>query len=1251
MNRTARTRTRTRTRTARTTRHLLAAVAAAVAAALATADRAAAAGPAAVTWDGGGGAGTNWYNANNWVGDVQPVSGTTTAVTFAGTTSLAPLQDIANPFVLNTLTFSPGAGAFVLGGNGLALGDGSANGTATLVQSASSPIAVNNALTLNNSLTLAGIGTGTLTLGGAIGGAGGLTLPGPYATVLSGSNTYRGGTSVAGGTLAVTSTGSIGTSGGTLSVNGPAGTAVTLAGNADGTGGRVVSDGTEYYGSNPADQPAQFYGTFIQTGGTHTAAAITFGFGHNTHGAYNLQAGVLSVPGTVQIGYGAAGSTSEFHQTGGTFTAGLVAVGSLGSYELSGGTLSAARLTVYGDALNLNGGTLRATADDPSATTPFLTVGTLSTVNVQAGGAQVDTNGHAITFGGPLLHGTAAAVDGGLTKTGAGTLSLNGDNTYTGPTAVTAGTLVLASGSQAISTLTLGTATSGGAYTLAGGTLTLGTTGRGAGGAPFTFNGGTLRPTAASATPLAGATAVYVAAGGATIDTNGNGMSIAQPLAAAGGTGALTKAGAGTLTLSGSSTYAGGTSVAGGTLAVASTGSIGTAGGTLYVNGPAGTAVTLAGNADGTGGRVVSDGTEYYGSNPADQPGPFYGTFTQAGGTHTAAAMTFGYGHFTHGTYNLQAGVLNVTGTAQVNLGAAGSSSEFNQTGGTFTAAKVAIATDGTYDQAGGTLSAGRLSVYGGALNLNGGTLVATADDPSATTPFLDVGGGGSAVNVLAGGAKVDTNGHAITFGGPLLHGTAAAADGGLTKAGAGTLTLNTANTYAGPTTVNGGTLVLAHPYDGTYGTLNASSAVTVNNGGTLQLGNASNGNNVITATGTTIVPLTVTAGGTVTTFAGTTHNLGAVTLTGGTLAGSPSPLAGFGDYTLNGPGAVTVNGATDSAISAPGGVGMRGTINVIVAAGGGRLLVPAPLRNESGAVGGLAKLGGGTMVLSAAESYTGPTNVSGGTLQLTPTASLASTSTSVGTGTLELTAAAAGSGTAVRTIAGLAIRAGGLAKVDAPPAPAARQLLVASGLTFGGTTGNWQGTLDLTGNDLDVPNGSLATLTSQAAQGFAGGTWNGSGGLVSATAAADARHLTAVGVISNATAGYASFDGRAVSAADVLARFTYYGDANLDGVVNAADYTRTDVGYAGHLTGWANGDFNYDGVVDGSDYALMDNAFNRQAGTIGAPASEVAVPAVRAAAGGVAAVPEPASVGLVVAGVLLLGRPRGRRGLSVAVA
>ncbi len=288
---------------------------------------------------------------------------------------------------------------------------------------------------------------------------------------------------------------------------------------------------------------------------------------------------------------------------------------------------------------------------------------------------------------------------------------------------------------------------------------------------------------------------------------------------------------------------------------------------------------------------------------------------------------------------------------------------------------------------------------------------------------------------------------------------------------------------------------------------------------------------------------------------------------------------------------------------------------------------VVQPLLHDSSlagaADGGLTKAGPGTLTLAGAAAYSGPTAVSAGTLALA--------------------AGAAGTAPAVRTLAGgLTVAAGATLALAPAATPAGRTVLVTSTLAVAGT-------VDLSDGDLDVSRGSLAAVTALAAAGYAGGTWAGTG-LASSAAAADATHLTAVGVIQDVGADgstplYTTFDGQPVAATDVLARYTVYGDANLDGVVNAADYLRIDAGYVNHLTGWQNGDFNYDGVVDGSDYTLMDNAFNQQIGSVGSPAAMAATSTAETAGGGTAAVPEPASLGLLaMAGASRLGRRRRRR-------
>jgi hypothetical protein len=170
------------------------------------------------------------------------------------------------------------------------------------------------------------------------------------------------------------------------------------------------------------------------------------------------------------------------------------------------------------------------------------------------------------------------------------------------------------------------------------------------------------------------------------------------------------------------------------------------------------------------------------------------------------------------------------------------------------------------------------------------------------------------------------------------------------------------------------------------------------------------------------------------------------------------------------------------------------------------------------------------------------------------------------------------------------------------------------------------------------LPGATLSDVTAQVRSGFNAGNWNGTTGITSSAAASDSTHLTAVGVIQNNQGGspiYSSsnlFEGSAPNATDVLVKFTYYGDTNLDGVVNSADYTRIDAAYLADqsspnaLTGWFNGDFNYDGTINGSDYTLIDNAFNMQGAQLTA-----AIAAAIDSGSQISAVPEPVGMGLVV--------------------
>jgi len=174
-----------------------------------------------------------------------------------------------------------------------------------------------------------------------------------------------------------------------------------------------------------------------------------------------------------------------------------------------------------------------------------------------------------------------------------------------------------------------------------------------------------------------------------------------------------------------------------------------------------------------------------------------------------------------------------------------------------------------------------------------------------------------------------------------------------------------------------------------------------------------------------------------------------------------------------------------------------------------------------------------------------------------------------------------------------LTVDDGGTLKVAADPV-----LLVVNGSTFIDN-----GTIDLGDSDMIIHDGNLAQTTSLIATGFNAGLWNGPG-VTSSAAAATNNMALGVELNDDGTPAHnplmTTFDGQTVTNTDVLVKYTYFGDTNLDGVVNATDYIAIDNGFnsqsgSNPLTGWNNGDFNYDGVINGDDYSLIDNAFNTQ--------------------------------------------------------
>ncbi|ENR65277.1 outer membrane autotransporter barrel domain-containing protein [Brucella abortus 63/294] len=361
-------------------------------------------------------------------------------------------------------------------------------------------------------------------------------------------------------------------------------------------------------------------------------------------GADNLVlSGVLSDVGRLtKNGSGTLTLTADNTYTGGTvFAGGVVSVDK--EVRLGGGDLT------------FNGGTLQVTGTGWTSTS--------RAVSLQAGGGTFDIEDAANNFA--VTQGVAGA--GGLTKSGSGTLTLSGANSYTGATTVSAGTLVVANDN-----------TGGGTTTVdVGAGLQIGTGGVSGSLAGDIVNNGTL------------------------VVDRSNAFDLANVIS---GTGSLTKNGAGTLTLSGVNSYTGGTTVSAGILTLTGDN---TGGGTTTVDagavlqiGTGGTSGNLAGDIANNGALVVNRSDALNLANAISGAGSLMksgaGTLTLSGANSYTGATTVSAGTLTQGAaggfstassrydvdtdgtldlggFDTMLAALYNAGTINMNVGAAGS--------------------------------------------------------------------------------------------------------------------------------------------------------------------------------------------------------------------------------------------------------------------------------------------------------------------------------------------------------------------------------------------------------------------------------------------------------------------------------------------------------------------------------------------------------------------------------------------------
>jgi hypothetical protein len=127
---------------------------------------------------------------------------------------------------------------------------------------------------------------------------------------------------------------------------------------------------------------------------------------------------------------------------------------------------------------------------------------------------------------------------------------------------------------------------------------------------------------------------------------------------------------------------------------------------------------------------------------------------------------------------------------------------------------------------------------------------------------------------------------------------------------------------------------------------------------------------------------------------------------------------------------------------------------------------------------------------------------------------------------------------------------------------------------------------------------------------GHKGGSWDGNGFILTEAAVGQTPQNLAIGYVEasqllGATGG--TFEGLPTDGSAVLVKSTYYGDTDLNGIVNFDDYARLDAGFNNPTLprDWFHGDFNYDGVINFDDYSLIDFAFNTQGQPMSTPAPE----------------------------------------------
>lgn len=414
----------------------------------------------------------NWSTAANWQGNVAPVSGHGADIQFfngqtLAATTITATNDLDGTTEANKLNFS-GTGTATtvvnVSGNPLRLvRNGATSPTISLTGvTAGYRYNIANDIALDDNVTINASNSGTFVFNGAISGSGGITRTSTFSSlILAGNNSYAGPTTISAGTLQIGNDGASGTLGGG---------AVSVASGAtlriDRTGIVEVPNDISGAGALLISGPAQT-----------DVVSLT---GNNTFtGTVSIASGSLRITDAAQLGEGAksitaTSATSALRLDGSAGPVVLPAQFALSTSNPNGAIINEAGDNEIGSGVTLTGG-----AGGTRITSLAGTLTIQGNVAPNFTGRSLDLRGAGNgVINGHVLDGSTTNTLGTVSKNDAGTWTLNGNNSFTGATTVSAGRLTI-NGTHTTSTVTVA----------AGATLS----GRGSITAPITVNG-TLAP-------------------------------------------------------------------------------------------------------------------------------------------------------------------------------------------------------------------------------------------------------------------------------------------------------------------------------------------------------------------------------------------------------------------------------------------------------------------------------------------------------------------------------------------------------------------------------------------------------------------------------------------------------------------------------------------------------------------------------------------------------------------------------------